>query len=344
MRKFTVIIFASLLLLVVSCEKILIEADPDNLPENNFELLWTEIDENYTFFEFKNINWDSVYYAYKAEINNDLKNPRLFEIMTDMLHELRDGHVNLYSELNYSESYKWYVNNKRNFNFLNIQENYLGNDFVTAGPFLTNVIDSVGYIYFESLSDDFSEKDIDKVIGNFSGLKGIIFDVRNNGGGRNKTGEITSSRFADRKRLVSYTLYKTGPEHNDFSDPQPNFIIPGGKVQFLKPVAILSNRLTYSAANDFVLNMSAFPHVTIIGDVTGGGGGTPYDYELPNGWRCRFPRTQTLATNGFNIEHGISPDIQVHLSKSDENKGFDTIIETAVKFITFQYMQLNQAE
>ncbi|MFP4366912.1 MAG: S41 family peptidase [Bacteroidales bacterium] len=344
MRKFKTILFASLLILGISCEKLFIEADPENLPENNFELLWSEIDENYSFFEFKNINWDSIYHEYKAEVHNNMGNTRLFELMTDMLHELRDGHVNLYSELTHSRSYEWYANYSMNFNFSNIQNNYLGNDYDSTGPFLTKIIDSVGYIYFGSLSDDFSEKDIDTVIEHFSGLRGIIFDVRNNSGGLSKTGKITSSRFADRKRLVSYTLYKTGPEHNDFSDPQPNYVRPGGKVQFLKPVAVLSNRRTYSAANDFVLSMSAFPHVTIIGDVTGGGGGTPYDYELPNGWRCRFPRTQTLAANGFNIEHGISPDIRVYLSKSDEDNGLDTIIETAVKFISLQNEQLNQVE
>ncbi len=317
-----------------SCEKFFMEDPTENNHINNFDLLWQVIDEKYSFFTYKNINWDSIYNVYRPKVNNDLSVQEFFDVMAGMLNELRDGHVNLYSNFAHSANFDWHLGHRANFNLENIHNNYLVSNFFSAGPFLVSEIDSVGYVYIPSFADEFRESDLDSVVEHLYGLKGIIFDVRNNSGGLNRTGRLIAGRFADSVRLVSYTLYKTGPGHDDFSKPQPNYIGPHGKKRFLKPVVVLSNRRSYSATNDFVMNMAAFPHVTVIGDQTGGGGGTPYDYELLNGWRCRFPRTMTLAANGFNIEHGINPDIRVNISRTDELRGIDTIIEAALVFLS----------
>jgi hypothetical protein len=322
-----------LIVLFASCEKIFIENDPENTHENNFELLWSTIDEKYSFFEFKKIDWDSIYHIFRPLVNNGLSDREFFDLMAELLFELRDGHVNLYSDFDRSRNWEWYAGYPSNFNLAVVERYYLGENSIEIGPFSVTEIDSVGYIYSGTFIEKVKESDIDKIIDKFSGMKGIVFDVRNNTGGFSSNGKIIAGRFADRSRLVSWNLYKTGPGHGDFSKPQPNYIYPQGSRQFIKPVVVIANRRTYSATNDFVLNMSAFPHVTVIGDTTGGGGGTPYDYELLNGWRFRFPRTKTIAPNGFNVEHGVPPAIQVNLTRGDEQRGIDTILEAAIRYI-----------
>jgi hypothetical protein len=332
MRNLVFCILTVPVILITSCEDLFLEGDIENTNENNFELLWNEIDQKYSFFLYKNVNWDSIYHVYRPRVTNDLTRQQLFDIMAGMVNELRDGHVNLYSDFDRSRNFDWLAG-PVNFNYENVQKNYLGINFRTIGPYYTQVIDSIGYIYIGSFAGEFRSRDIDKVIEEFAGLKGIIFDVRNNSGGLSRTGKLVAGRFTSKTLLVSYTLYKTGPGHGDFSRPQPNFISPQGARQFLGPVVVLTNRRTYSATNDFVVNMSSIPHVTIMGDKTGGGGGTPYDYELPNGWRCRFPRTQTLNADRFNVEHGVEPDKKVDITINDETRGKDTIIDTALAFI-----------
>lgn len=332
MRKTTFII-SLLFLILASCEKIFIGKDMENTHENNFEILWSTIDTRYSFFEYKNVDWDSLYLVYKPMVSNSITNRRFFNICAEMLFELHDGHVNLYSDFDSSRNWEWYSNYPLNFNFDIVGDNYLEPEY-TRGPFTYSVIDNnTGYIYIGSFADEIEEEDIDHVVESLKDLNSIIIDVRNNSGGISYNSKLIASRFADRTRLVSYFLYKSGPGHGDFSVPQPNYVSPGGNNQFTKPVVVLTNRRTYSATNDFVLSMSAFPHVTVMGDATGGGGGTPYEYELLNGWRCRFPQTQTLGINGFNVENGIEPDIRVSLLKIDEERGIDTIIEAALKYI-----------
>lgn len=334
MRQTIVILIAILITFFTACEKLMIENDPDNTPENNFELLWTQIDRNYSFFEYKNVNWDSIKHIYRPEIHKDITDRHLFNIMSEMLLELRDGHVNLYSGIDNSKNWDWYSDHPVNFNSSLLETNYFKSGMDIIGSFKIGSIDSIGYIYCGSFSEKIQEQNIDVIVEKFQDMKGVIIDVRNNSGGYSVNGTIISSRFADTIRLSSFTLYKTGPGHKDFSKPQPNYIFPKGKKQFLKPVVVLTNRRTFSAANDFVLVMTSLPYVKVIGDITGGGGGTPYDYELLNGWRFRIPRTQTLAPDLFNVEHGIPPSIYVDMKKQDENNGIDTIIETAINYLS----------
>ena len=74
------------------------EEQPDT-PEGNFEALWKIMDEHYCFFDYKNVDWNSVYNIYKVRARGDISREQLFEVLTDMLSELRDGHVNLFLPL-----------------------------------------------------------------------------------------------------------------------------------------------------------------------------------------------------------------------------------------------------
>jgi C-terminal processing protease CtpA/Prc len=96
---------------------------------------------------------------------------------------------------------------------------------------------------------------------------------------------------------------------------------------------VLTNRRVYSAGNMFVSYMSHFPHVTLVGDQTGGGGGLPYSGELLNGWRYRFSSSQGFDANMQHIELGVPPDVKVDLTPEAEFIGIDTIIETALKLL-----------
>ena len=74
------------------------EEHPDT-PQGNFEALWKIIDEHYCFFDYKHqaygLDWQQVYNKYKVRVNGNMSNMQLFEVLANMLGELRDGHVNL---------------------------------------------------------------------------------------------------------------------------------------------------------------------------------------------------------------------------------------------------------
>ena len=76
------------------------EDEYDNSPTGNFEALWKLIDEHYCFLDYKGIDWDAIYEQYRVQITDDMGDDALFEVLGNMLAELKDGHVNLYSAWN----------------------------------------------------------------------------------------------------------------------------------------------------------------------------------------------------------------------------------------------------
>lgn len=330
MKKHLLILL--LLLLLLGCEKAFIDPQPDNDPVTNFEVLWETVDLKYSFFALKEVDWDSIYHVYRPQVHAEMGPVELFDVMAAMLNELEDGHVNLVSPFDRSRYWDWSLNSPENFNFSVIERNYLEPEYRITGPFWNTVIDSVGYIYYGSFSSGFDTTQLDLLIRTFSQYKGLIFDVRNNGGGMVSNAFTIASRFADEELVTYYEQFRNGREHDDFTELYPRFVRPA-ETQYKKPVVVLTNRSSYSATNDFVAIMRNFPQVTILGDTTGGGGGLPGDYDLPNGWRFRFSTSQSFTPDGLNMEPGIPPDEYVAIDPQDEIRGVDTIIEEALELL-----------
>jgi C-terminal processing protease CtpA/Prc len=256
----------------------------------------------------------------------------LFDIMGEMLKELRDGHVNLVSVYGTSYYWDWKLNHPINFSD-SIQRNYLDNDFrLTNGIKYKELPDSIGYIYVESFGSDFSNSNLTIMLNNLKNCKGIVLDIRQNGGGMLTAAEKLASVFTDERIHYGYIRHKTGKGHNDFSEMYEQRLKATSRIRWQKPVVVLTNRGVYSAANEFTKYMKALGAI-IVGDHTGGGAGMPFTSELPNGWLIRFSACPTFDINKQCVEEGIAPHHNVSLTDEDTAKGKDTIIEYARKII-----------
>ena len=315
----------------VGCEKAT-EYNPS--PRDNFEALWRIMDENYCFFAFKDVDWDKVHDRYSLLVKDTMNQYELFDVLGEMLAEVKDGHTNLISSFDMSRYWGWYEDYPPNF-YEEIQKNYLGTDYHIAGglEYKRLADDRIGYVYYESFSSGVGESNLDYMFLHFQDCEGLIIDVRNNGGGALTNADRIASRFLEERMLTGYIQYKNGNGHNDFSDPEPVYLSPSEYIRWLRPVVVLTNRHSYSATNDFVNTMRLLPHVTIMGDRTGGGSGLPFSSELPNGWSVRFSACPMLDVNKEHTEFGIDPDVPVSITEEDLLRGHDTILDTALEFL-----------
>lgn len=306
------------------------EEEFDNSRQGNFEALWKIIDEQYCFLDYKQIDWEAVHDKYQPLITANMTPEGLFEVLGNMLAELKDGHVNLYNSSNMARYWDWYLDYPRNFNEGIIEQKYLGRDYRIAGGMKYRILeDNVGYIYYESFSNGIGDGNLDEALSYLAACNGLIFDVRNNGGGNLTNSDRIAARFTNEKVLTGYIQHKTGKGHNDFSDPEPIYLEPSNSIRWQKKVMLLTNRHSYSATNDFVNSMSYFENVTLVGDKTGGGSGLPFSSELPNGWGVRFSASPHLNAEKQHIEFGIEPDVKIDMDKQEEIDGVDSIIEKA---------------
>lgn len=325
------------LFLCISCVKE--EITSSDTIRGNFEALWQLMDQRYCFFDYKKehlgVDWDEIHERYAAKLSPDMTSQQLFEVLCNMIGELRDGHVNLSAVYDLGRNWSYYEDYDRNYD-AEVVEQYLGkgNDYLIASSLKYRILDdNIAYVRCPSFENPLGDGNLSLMFDYLKGCNGLILDVRNNGGGSLDTADKLASRFTNEKMLVGYVYHKTGKGHNDFSKPEPVYVAPSDGVRWQKKTVVLTNRETFSAANDLVKSMKCFPNVTVMGDTTGGGSGMPFNQELPNGWGLRFSAVVFLDANRNHTEFGIAPDIPVSLNPEDVLKGKDTIIEAARSFL-----------
>ena len=334
MKKYLVYL-VTLLPLFVSC----VDTDErSDTPTGNFEALWQIIDEHYCFFDYKQheygLDWNAVYNKYKVRVSDHMTSDQLFEVLTDMLAELRDGHVNLSSSMDYGRYWAWHEAYPQNFSDT-LERRYLGTDYKIAAGMKYRVLDdNIGYIRYDSFLQGIGEGNLDDCLTYLALCRGLIIDIRNNGGGDLTTAERLAGRFVQEKTLVSYMQHKTGKGHNDFSSLEARYLEPSSNIRWHKPVCILTNRSVFSAANDFAVMMHTLPNVKLVGDHTGGGSGMPMSNSLPNGWSVRYSACPMYDAKKQQTEFGIDPDIKVALTDKATAQGIDLIIEAARKVLS----------
>jgi C-terminal processing protease CtpA/Prc len=327
--------------------------------------MWKTVDAHYSYFDYKHINWDSVQTYYKPMVTDSIKDDSLYHVLSNMLAVLQDGHVNLTTDFDRSRYWKMLDEPPSNFNENFLMKHYWKANHYRTGALLNQLIDSVGYIYYESFGNEIANDQLDYVLNRFQNTKGLILDIRNNGGGSIKNVFSLLSRLIDTTTVFGTSYYKNGPQHQDFDKGVAITVEPINKAYYekqkkeakkgktlkisldkskkesakphpmylKKPIVLLINSHCYSASTFFAGFMSTLPNVTLVGDKTGGGGGLPISSELPNGWRYRFSGTYTTLPDGFNIERGVPADIPINTGAADELQGKDRIIEQALELI-----------
>lgn len=336
--KKIIIPILSLFSVLFFCNACITEEQYSDTPQGNFEALWKIIDEHYCFFDYKadeyGLDWNAVRAKYAKICESPMTEAQLFEVLGNMLAELRDGHVNLYSSANVARYWKWFEDYPANFSD-SLQRIYLGTDYMIASGLKYKVLDdNIGYIHCASFATGIGDGNLDAVFSALSLCNGLILDLRDNSGGNLTNAEKLAQRFTNEKIRVGYISHKTGKGHRDFSKPEPMYLTPSGGIRWQKKVVVLTNRRCYSATNDFVKNIQRCPNVITMGDKTGGGSGLPFSSEIPNGWSVRFSACPVYDVNMNQTEFGIDPDIWVSITSFDMQRGIDTIIEAARQYLS----------
>lgn len=305
----------------------------DNTRRDNFECLWRLVDEHYCFFGSNGVDWQAMHDKYRPQADTARTTRALFDVCAAMLNELHDGHVNLASSFDVSYYREWWSNYPQDFNLRTVEQYYLAMDWHTTCGMRYKILPSgVGYIYYPSFSYALGDGNIAAVLGFFKDCPALIIDIRDNGGGELSNVHKLVGHFIDHTVTGTYTTYKTGPGHDDFSSPYAVKYHPAeGFRPWLRPVAVLTNRSCFSAANDFVAVMKRLPQVTVIGARTGGGGGMPFTYDLPAGWTVRMSVAPSFDVDMNSIEGGIDPSEGCAVSSPDIelSRGIDRILDFA---------------
>ena len=326
-------------LILDSCKK---DNQIENTPQNNYKVLWTDFKNNYPAFSIHNINWDSVYSVDFPKITNNISENAFLDVVNSSLLTLNDAHS--FMIINQKESANYYdiFVRQKPFNFISWNtiftkyvQLYKTNNSNACLAYGKVINQNIGYFLVESCAENTDDYYmIDSFLSSFKDAKGIIIDIRQNPGGNSKKVEIIASRLTTKSMLYEYVRYRESANNNDLTDFQAITFNPDGLIKYTNKVILLTNRHTFSAAENFTLMLRSLSNVIQIGDTTFGGVATSPEFkELPNGWEYAIPTQILCDNNKIAITNGIAPHIPIWISKSDSINGNDRILEKAIEII-----------
>jgi len=332
--KTLVAAFLILPVLLLSACNAFLGPEPDTGPHAALRSLWNDFNEIHAYIDIRMsynqtyTSWDEVYEHYRDELiitGGDRDGAYLFSVCCKMLGELNDPHVSLAAP---SGNFYWLNEDDKLkaeeawFNLYVIKDKYLENqgidkgNFFTYGRFKPELNNNIGYIYIESFMDNNSPdqqnwaREIDDITNYFQDrdIKALVIDIRNNSGGSGPIAEFIAGRFTSVQKNYMKASAKNGPGRNDFSAPMTFRVRPEG-TRFTKPIALLTNRATVSAAEWFAMAMKTQKHVTHVGTTTRGAFSPKTARPMINGWYYTISAFRVTDIEGKCFEgRGISPD------------------------------------
>lgn len=173
--------------------------------------------------------------------------------------------------------------------------------------------DSIGYIYVMQF-DEITSQQFATAINELKaqGMKGLVVDIRDNGGGLLTTVCEMLDIFLEKEDLIVYTLDKYETKEEIFAYE--------GSIGEL-PMAVLINGFSASASEIFSGALQDYDLATIVGTQSFGKGIVQSVIPLEDGSAVKLTVSTYYTPEGRNIHGtGITPDVVVELSEELRQK------------------------
>ncbi|MEK6579148.1 MAG: S41 family peptidase, partial [Bdellovibrionota bacterium] len=209
----------------------------------------------------------------------------------------------------------------------------------------------IGYLRIDAFTGEQSYALLEQAMHRLARTKGLLIDLRKNGGG-DPSGDQILSRLTS-KNIIRYRvserisdfLIAARPEY--FGLPiQPGALFadwhnrevspsPAPDTYVGKPVVALISPRCFSACDTFTAALQANGLATVVGEPTGGGTGTPHVFDLPiSGHKFRYSVVSGRTALWAPIEgRGTTPDIWIEPTIRERISGQDLQLEAALRVL-----------
>ncbi|MFD9129650.1 S41 family peptidase, partial [Kitasatospora sp. NPDC059571] len=326
-------------------------------PRQVFDTVWATFADNYPFFAAKGIDWPALRERYRSRLDARTPAPELLAVLDDLLRPLGDAHTGVDAG---AVGRIWHprpgtlpVLDPAFRDAANrTTEAALGAPLTTfaAGRLAyADLPGGLGYLRITGFqhytadggyAEDAAELDraLDTILtpertGGPHALRGLVLDLRLNGGGSDRLALRLAARLTDRPYLGYVKQARDDPRHADaWTRPQRVPVVPTTAPRFTGPVALLTSSATMSAAESLAMAlMGRSPQPVRIGAATQGVFSDVLERALPNGWTFDLPNERYLTAQGRDFDGaGIPPTTEVPVYTEDElTSGRDSALAAA---------------
>lgn len=186
-----------------------------------------------------------------------------------------------------------------------------------------------GYLRVAAWLDDVDEA-IDAALHELRGCESLVVDLRRNPGGSLVAACRTRDRFVRASTTLGSIRHSLGAGRLSeptplLAEPTPLLAEPAARA-WAGRLVVLTDELTFSSSEDFLLGLQGLPHVWVVGTPSGGGSGRPRHLRLLPGWLLTVSTALTFDRNGRCVEGaGLPVDVHVQPSLSET----DDVLEAA---------------
>lgn len=211
-------------------------------------------------------------------------------------------------------------------------------------PFLRDLPGEIVLISLNSFDSDGTIQQFEGAFDKVLAAKGLILDLRDNGGGNSGIGyailkklidkPVAGSRWKTRRYLPAFRAWGRKEE---WHEGDHGTIEPSKGPRYQGPVVVLTGPATASAAEDFVVAFQTSARGKVVGRRTLGSTGQPLTIKLPGGGGARIcTKWDTYPDGREFVGTGCIPDVEVALTRADIAAGRDVVLERALAVLREQ--------
>jgi len=275
-----------------------------------FDQLWEAFDRDYAMFVLRpEVDWAKLREQYRPKALASKSTHEFAEVCAEMLKPLRDLHVWMtVAGVNVPV-----FNRPRSANSNPSAHRTILGSLHRAGRVQWAITpDKVGFIAIYGWDTGQGiPAQVDEALEQMRNTRGLIIDVRLNGGGDEPTAGKVAGRFLQEEFVYAYSQYRKGGRHANLTEKYERKLGPRGPWSYNRPVVLLIGQKCMSSNESFIAMMSGNPEVAIMGDRTCGSSGNPKIVKLPLDMTVSVPRWIDYLPDGTPLdERGFQPQIQ----------------------------------
>jgi len=273
-----------------------------------FDKLWQRFDEKYAMFTLRpEVDWSKLREEYRPKALASKSNYEFAQVCAAMLKNLRDLHIGItVSGANVPIFNRPRASNANPAAYQNILGD-LNEDGRVAWAVTT---DHIGFISIFGWDNQNVSMKCREALEQMRNTRGLIVDVRLNGGGSEPFAERFAGHFTDKDFVYAYSQFRNGPSHSNLTEKIERKITWSGLWRYDRPVVLLIGQKCMSSDESFVGMMTGDPKVTTMGDHTCGSSGNPEILHLPLDMTVSVPKWIDYRPDGNPLdERGFEPQI-----------------------------------
>jgi carboxyl-terminal processing protease len=192
-----------------------------------------------------------------------------------------------------------------------------------------------GLVQFDAFTPESARDFLRALDGKLAGVRGLVLDLRNNGGGEAEAMTEMASAFLPVGSRLGQFIDRTGRVADSPQTRAAMIFAPEVIKRFNGPVIILTSERTASAAEIFTAALKEARRASIIGGPTCGCVlAIRHQHALPDGGELDVSEMDYRTEGGTRLEGvGVSPDETIKLNRKDLEARRDRALQRALEHL-----------